>query len=201
MAAGRENSRILQQIIARVDDVRLVNKKGESALHVAARTGMTHHCKTLVDAGVDVNHVDYFGYKAVDHAAAHGNEDTFDALVSLGTRCSDHKLLHHAAEGGNPLIAKRVMDLLGPGAVNAADLKTGNTPLLVAAAYGNADVAVALIERGADIDATDAGGRDLFALGNEEVRERVRACLANEQAQHLNHHTRRSARTTPPRRI
>jgi quinoprotein dehydrogenase-associated probable ABC transporter substrate-binding protein len=158
-------------------DINKRDKQGYGALQAAARNRNDKLIPLLVSLKADVNGRDNDGFTALIHAAERNHVPTIRALVAAGADLEasvdgGFGPLSLAIEGGKLLAAQALIEL---GAnVNAAAGSDRVTPLMVAAsqlAVGEAakeierrqglrstDIATALIERGADVNAVNAEG-------------------------------------------
>jgi len=125
---------LVDELIGSGADVKAVNDKGITALHYAASKGRVQIGKKLLVRGADINARDRANQLPL-HRAATTNSAAF---VSL--------LLHPPLELDLPKTR-----------LNLAD-RVGNTPLHLAMESGHGDVAVLLIESGADRTRTNGDG-------------------------------------------
>jgi len=149
-ATAGATDRLATLVKENANSVKLKNKQGLTALHVAAREGHADSVKTLIAGGADVKAID--GYP--DEGHTHGWTP-----------------LHMAAMAGKtPIVAI----LLDNGAdVNAADKRGKHTPLHFAAWAGNADLVTLLLARKADRNLKDAENRTPLALAKEKGHKAV----------------------------
>src|SRR5690606_26167912 len=140
-----------------------------------ARTGRVGPVKCLIRRGVDVNARERHGQTALQWAAAEGHVEVIDLLIEAGAD------IHHTLDSGFDALffairegrTGAVLRLLDAGArVNEpsrrrtkdrpGDART--TPLLLAVENGHFELAVELLERGADPNDQRAGQTALHAL-------------------------------------
>lgn len=151
------------------------DKKGSTALMLAAIFGHTPVVQALLDAGSSLNVADRFaGRTALMYAAERGHAAIVKTLVSAGAEVNVKD-----AEGRTALMlatssshTETVQALLAAGAaVNAGD-RHEMTALIIAAQLGHTDIVQALLAAGADVHAKEGfnGGTALmWAVGNDHT--------------------------------
>ena len=140
-------------------------KKGEiTALMEAARRGKIHAgiAAALVKAGAEVNAKDSYGVTPLLYAAISGSAETIRTLLQSGAdvkaRDVDGRtVLVEALTTENDLPLEVIEEIIKAGADVNVRVYGGLTPLMIAAG-GNSRVLKALIEAGAELDATDDRG-------------------------------------------
>jgi len=180
LACTNRNTAIVKALLQVGADANAALGSGESVLMNCARTGATEAVSLLIDAGANVNHAEpENGQTALMWAAAAGHADIVGRLVRGGAdirartragiptipgtcRVCDWKVtsgnftpLLFAAQSGDIEIAKILLDAGAD--PNEATVLHGNS-LVIASAGGHEDLALYLIERGADIHAADEDG-------------------------------------------
>ena len=136
-------------------DVNAKNPAKRTALILAAKNGNEETTKVLLEAGADVNAVDYFEWTALINAADDGYYSRvvkvlleFGADVNYKTE-EGITALGRASVSGD---SKSVRLLLEHGAdVNVRDNEDW-TPLMFASNLGNKEVVKVLLEAGADVN-------------------------------------------------
>jgi ankyrin repeat protein/L-ascorbate metabolism protein UlaG (beta-lactamase superfamily) len=142
-------------------DLGAAHERGGTALHFASLYGHTDIVKFLVDAGADVSIRDDEGFAPVNYACYKGRLEMIEMLGSKGASLKHEgeagiSSFHSAAYGGQ---AEVVHFLADKGYDPNAGLDQHGHIALMAAAYNrDPKVAQALIERGADVDATNDDG-------------------------------------------
>lgn len=152
-------------------DVNVVDARGETPLHVAARWGKQAILQVLVQAGSDVHIQNKSNKTALALAIREGHSDAVETL----TRWSAKK--HLAAMPGGEMVSsyrkgkslRAVAELLAAGAdPNVEDADTGQRLIDFAAATGDLELIRLLVEYGASAEATSMGESPLcVALSNE----------------------------------
>ena len=174
LASDEERIRFL---VEKGGDVNKLDRQGYGALQSAARSRKDKLIPLLIELGAEINGRDRDGFTALSNAAQRNHVPSIKALVERG---ADLELsvdggfgpLSLAIDGGHFLAAKALIELGAK--VNAAAGEDKVSPLMVAAtwlAVGEAakeielrqglrstDIATALIDRGADVNAANAQG-------------------------------------------
>ncbi|ANE74540.1 ankyrin repeat domain-containing protein [Dickeya solani] len=138
----------------------------------AARTGNDAVIREFISAGYNLNTRDEKGYSAVILAAYHGHYDTVSLLLDHGADpCQQdnrgNTALMGAAFKGELKIAHLLLAAkCNPDTRNHA----GQTAAMYASLFQRAEILKALQEQGADMNATDAMGNSVQALGKGEVK-------------------------------
>lgn len=146
---------------------------GETPLIAALYRGHREVVELLIDAGAPLD---------IFSAAATGRVPELEAALpgaSLSAYSYDGwTALHLAAFFGQLEAVRRLVDAGAPVSV-ASTNSMRNTPLHAASAGGHSEVALLLIERGANVHAADAGGHTPLHIAAENGQaEVVRALIA-----------------------
>ena len=153
IAAERGGADIVEYLLSRRADPKLVDKRGRTALLAALGAGEVKAAEALLRHGVDVELGDEEGTTPLHLAAAKGMESIFRALL-------------------DPL---RKLE------VDARNAE-GRTPLHLAAAADQVEAARSLLAAGADMEATDSSGKTPLLLAIEAAREGVFGLLRRSDA-------------------
>ena len=175
----------VKKMIAAHSDLDLEAKRlgGETPLMLAARNGDVQLVEALIQAGAELDTQEAKGQNALMWAAAAGNTQAVDRLLNAG---ADFK---HATEiGFTPfLFAARqgktecVMRLLAQGADISMVMKskkggrnprTGTSALILAMESGHYELALKLVEQGADPNDQRSGFAPLHAISMVRKTER-----------------------------
>lgn len=136
-----------------------VDSEGATALHLAATRSGTAVAALLIDAGIELNALDNHGHTALGRACARGNWAFAEHLISAGA-------MPHLGPVPPLLLAadpraddaRGVLLLLGRRASVDVRGPLGRTALLIAVLAGRRQIAVALLDAGADHNAADERG-------------------------------------------
>lgn len=173
---GSDEERI-RFLVEKGADINKLDRQGYAPLQAAARSRKDKLIPLLIELGADINGRDRDGFTALSNAAQRNHVPTIEVLAKRG---ADLELaaeggfgpLSLAIDGGHFLAAKALIEL---GAnVNAVSGDDKVTPLMVTASWlavgeqakqielrqglRSTDIATALIDRGAKVNATNAHG-------------------------------------------
>ena len=127
------------------------DKEGYTALHIAAQKGQDAIIRMLLDAGADVNGRDGYGATPLHNAVSNNRNSATALLLEAGAEVKGD------GRQGSPLgtaVARnnsKATELL----LKAKADPNEGTPLMSAAQYNHRDVALMLVEAGADINVHD----------------------------------------------
>ena len=156
-------------------NVNAKNSQSDTALHIAAREGNNPIYNALIDnRATDLNASGNGGDKALI-LAVHNSHIGYSPLIQAGAdvnvRDGDgNAALHYAAGAGQYPNTELANDLLAANAnVNIGD-SNGDTPLIVAVANCNLDIARLLLDAGANANSTNNSGEKAanFGVGCED---------------------------------
>ena len=141
-AAHDGNMRIIELALSSGTDIDAQDPQGHNALHMAAFNGHTEVVTFLLGKGLKIDTPDGEGKTALIHASSGPFAETASYLIEQGAD------------------------------VNVKDGTEGFTPLMMAAAEGQAEVVQVLLRAGADRDAMDVDGETaaIFAANNGHSR-------------------------------
>ncbi len=183
LACRNGSEAMVAALLAAGADVGVALPSGETALMTASRTGSVEAVRLLVSHGADVNAREHTrGQTALMWAVAQQHPDVVEALIALGAdvharSAPQPRRIHTRTAGFNPagvvdtvlggntplLFAARQGGLVSAGHLVAAGADVndtaaaGTSALVVAAHSGHTDLALFLLDRGADPDAAEAG--------------------------------------------
>ncbi|TYL41403.1 ankyrin repeat domain-containing protein [Dickeya sp. ws52] len=138
----------------------------------AARTGNNAVIQEFADAGYNLNARDEKGYTAVILAAYHGYYDTVSLLLNRGADpCLQDNRGNTALMGAVFKGELKIAHLLLNATCNPDTRNNvGQTAAMYASLFQRTEILKALQEKGADMNATDALGNSVQALGKGEVK-------------------------------
>ncbi|XP_048248970.1 serine/threonine-protein phosphatase 6 regulatory ankyrin repeat subunit B-like isoform X2 [Haliotis rufescens] len=162
MAAFKGHQSVFDLLVSKDADLTLVDKDGDSLLHIACNGGNTAIVQHLLSPS-NVNTRGQNGNTPVMMAAFNGYQSVFDLLVSKDADLTlvdnnGDSLLQPACYGGNTAI---VQYLVSPSNVNTRG-QYGRTPVMMAAVKGHQHVFDLLESKNADLTLVDNNGDSLF---------------------------------------
>lgn len=170
-AIDANDARKLRDLVAKGFDVNSVDPKGHRALYLAVRAGARDAFHVLItQPGIEIDVQNAQGETALMMAALRDNLEAAQALAARGA--ATHKdgwaPVHYAASGPGATVLRW---LLERGAPLEAKAPGGNTPLLMAARYGDDRAIELLLGRGADRGAKNERGQGAVELAREARRD------------------------------
>ena len=170
-------TKIVRQLLAAGADPKATLEGGETLLMTASRTGNVDIVSALLAAGADVNATERNQQTAVMWAAAEGHTDVVLALIDAGAdiatplKNSGYNPFFFAIREGKAETAKALLglgtdinDVMRPESRNGKYPKRGTSALLLAVENGHFDLAVELLEAGADPNDARSGFTPLHTL-------------------------------------
>jgi len=140
LAVTRGEPDLVQQMIARGEDLNQTNAAGETPLHLAAMQGDMGMASLLLESGADLNATDHaIGYTPLQLAALQGHSEICEMLIKYGAGVdavtSRHETaLHLAARAEHTAV---IAVLLKYRANTGIKNNTGETALQIAEQSGN----------------------------------------------------------------
>ena len=171
-AAARCGVAVAEILFENGSDISGVDKKGRSALHLAARSGDEELVEFLIRHGSNVNAMDFSGRTVLGATMKRGLQAWYWDFLELYLENGGDKhtidvitgrtTLHFAAASNSLSTLDR---LLNEGLELEARDKNGNTPLHRAAARGSPEIIERLVDRGADLSALNNRGQTPLLVG------------------------------------
>lgn len=151
-------SNIVKLLIVAGADLNKRNKKGETALFLAASSNCLEKVKMLLHFEADPNMANNDGCGPLGKAARNGNLPMIKSLLQNGADLEKFKdaMLREAAKGGHQAIMQLLLNR--GAAINGKSTSFGNTPLHKAARYRQLETVKFLLARGAKADAHNNKG-------------------------------------------
>lgn len=147
--------------------VDLVDNEGKTALHHSALYGRLSITRMLIESGADVNFINNYGKIPIHYVSFFNHPVTTQYLIDKGS-CVNHidnyngtPLLYAEINKADDVIRvlKENNAILFPENINIFNNVRGKTPLHFCAERGNIEMAIFLIESGANVNITDSIGR------------------------------------------
>jgi ankyrin repeat protein/predicted DNA-binding WGR domain protein len=159
---------VAEKLLARGVDIKLIDNKGRSALHYAAKRGNKELCEFLLQKGLDPNLVDK--KQQTPFSLAIQNSDENGNLVKLFKvhKANVNTVFLHEQRKITPLIyyikqlnKKLVEIILATADVNTAD-DQGRTPLMYAVSENAMElIEILLKKKGIDVNKKDSQGKNV----------------------------------------
>ena len=173
--SARSSTDIVQTLLAKGVPLDVQNKKGTSALMIAAGNGNENLLALLLDKSPDLNLKDSEDATALDYAVRDGQIKAAKILFAKSARSkqeySENDLIVAVNNGALLNAVTRnnlteVKNLLASGASIETRTRHNETPLMLAVeyGYGGDEVTNYLIEKGADLNAVNSEGNTALML-------------------------------------
>lgn len=192
-AAMHGNAKVAEELIkAGVDPNAIDSLYGNTALHEAAAKGYVDVMLALIKGGARVSARSRDGSTPLHLAAGSEQPDAVALLLKMGTNVNARDKenitpLHCAVAASSVTIAKQLLDagaLLDSKSLGTWDMAADTTPLQMAAAQGNLEMVVLLVERGAALSITNADGQSALNLAHAGRYTHVEQYLQSKGAKY-----------------
>jgi uncharacterized protein len=177
LACLNGNADLVAALLAAGADANSTARGGETALMTAARTGKTDSITALIDAGADVDAKERGGQTAIMWAAAEGHTEVVKALIEAGAdfttpmERSGFTPFFFAIRSGQAEVVRLFLEKgVDVNAVMAHERSSGRlpmrgtSPLILAIENGHYDLAVELLDAGANPNDDRSGYTPLHTL-------------------------------------
>jgi uncharacterized protein len=177
-AIRQHNLRLVDQILANHPDLNQRDRFGDTPLLEAIADHLPELSKKLVEYGADPNGAYGTGVSPLMQAAWYCDNETLNLLLehkanpNLGDRDKVTALMNASAQCTDGKIVQKLLD--SGAAVNVRST-SGETPLTVAAFYGNLKAVTLLLRSGADVTAKNNGAEDAKSIARGREVGRVKA--------------------------
>lgn len=174
LALGAQVNRACNRVVAGLQAEPL-GESGSTALMMAAKHNHPEAVIALLKAGADPHQKDGEGRTALDWAGSAAAEAFQRAGVTRAEATLGDRLLGAAEAGDLDSLREALAGGADPNVRDDRQRHLGWTPLIWAAAKGHVEVAEALIQAGADLEAAEEGNlQALKWLGSETATETLR---------------------------
>jgi ankyrin repeat protein len=149
-AIKMDDSRAIQQLLARGFDANTLDPQGQHGLLVAIKEPSPKAAKALVDAPkIDLNTLNVLGESPLMLAALKGDLELASQMVKKGADVNKTGWtpLHYAASNGHVAVIKLLLESY---AYIDAESPNATTPLMMASMYGSPEAVKLLLDEGAD---------------------------------------------------
>ncbi len=175
LACTNGNSKVVAALLKRGADANAVLVGGETALMTASRTGDLKCVQLLLQHGADVNARERKGQSAIMWAASEGHASVVAELIESGADVNDQlpsgfNPLFFAVRGGRAAVVEELLKhevdvnqvLKSPSGSKAP--RKGTSPLMMAVENGHFELAIRLVDAGANANDERSGFTALHAI-------------------------------------
>ncbi|KAK8465492.1 hypothetical protein PHAVU_009G095700 [Phaseolus vulgaris] len=176
-AAIRNDDRLLESLLKKGLDPNEGDKKGKTALHIAASKGSEQCVSLLLEYGADPNSKDFNGIVPLLEARKGDHKSVIKLLREKGaifTSADEGNLACRAVEQNNKELLEEVIEC---GVAVSQPNKNGDTALHIAVVDSNSDMINFLLAQGAVIDMPDANGQTPRVLTEKHDSEEIHAVI------------------------
>lgn len=176
LAAVEDSGETLAWLLAAGAEYNTATQDGTTPLHFAAVKGVTENMAQLLNAGAEVNARGQNGETPLHLAISSGKKDGVELLLNAGAEINAAKKdgatpLHLAVQRG---LEDSVAVLLAHGAsVNPHSETEINSPLVMAVEHFHENIALNLMESGADVNVEGTNGETFFELAQRRGYEAI----------------------------
>ena len=177
LACENGNAEMVSTLLDAGADANAAKRGGESVLMIAARTGKPDAVAALLNKGAKIEAQDHAGQTALMWAAAAGNADVVELLLKRGADVT-HRLksgftaLLFAAREGKSAVVKTLLKhgadvkdaIVTEGGAKGRAAPNGTSAVLLAMENGHFELAIEIIQAGADPNDIRSGFSALHAL-------------------------------------
>jgi ankyrin len=163
MAVKKEDEDLVRRLLDRGADVHHLSRDGMCALRIAVLRGNQPIARRLLNAGANVSAPFANKETPVEVAEREGHKELAAYLRKREARlaaCMD--ILEVVARGDHERVKEIVAQV--PRSINVHSARSRWTPLLIAVRAGQLEIAVTLLEHGADVHARSQDGKSAIAF-------------------------------------
>lgn len=176
IAAQRSNAKIVKNLLEHGADSNEKSPGKTTPLMLAAKAGFSNNIDCLLDAGAEIDAAERKGQTALMWAAAAGNVEAVDALVKRGADLEKHvksglnPMFFAAREGHIDVVARLLHAGVDVNATLASSIggnrapRKGTSALILAVESGHFELALFLVQNGADPNDQRCGYAPLHIL-------------------------------------
>lgn len=162
LACTNGNAQMVDLLLEAGADPNTTLRGGETALMTAARTGKVEVVTALISRGANVRAKERSGQTALMWAAAEGHVEVVDALLKAGadfrtTLKSGFTALFFAVREGKSAVVRTLLsagadvnEIMQPRKTSGKGPRRGTSPLILAVENGHFELALSLLEAGAN---------------------------------------------------
>jgi ankyrin repeat protein len=191
-AVSINNEPFIELLLKVGANIKTMNKKGVSILHLAAKNGNSQLIAKAIGGGADVNALDETEKSPLSYAVSSGNTESVTLLLSAHANI-DYEyracvtVLHEAVKSGNIEIVKLMLhkfkemlpDTEYKAVIDSKADEDDGTPLLSAVMDSNRDLVDLLLGEGAKLQAFDSYGDSELSCAISFGREDIVSLLLN----------------------
>ncbi|GAU41994.1 hypothetical protein TSUD_307000 [Trifolium subterraneum] len=173
-AVTRNDNILLRRLLNKGSDPNEADRKGRTALHIAASNGYENCVTLLLQFGADPNRKDLDGNIPLWEAMSGGHKFVKKLLIDNGANIFFTDVVQLACVAARKNNTELLTELVELGVDVTKSERSGTTALHTAVTEGNVEIVKLLVDLGAEVDKEDNGGWTPRVLAEQQGHEKIK---------------------------